>query len=70
MMTPEDREQFGLTLAAMASAYREEGDEAMAEGYWNTIAGGDGAGPARPLEIDGGWVRDEIKGRQGHGQMS
>ena len=43
---------------------------AMAEGYWNTIAGGDGAGPARPLEIDGGWVRDEIKGRQGHGRMS
>jgi len=38
---------------------------AMAEGYWNTIAGGDGAGPARPLEIDGGWVqrRDQKVGR-------
>jgi hypothetical protein len=38
---------------------------AMAEGYWNTIAGSDGAGPARPLEIDGGWVqrRDQKVGR-------
>lgn len=37
-MTPEDREPFALTLAATASAYREEADEAMAEGYWITLS--------------------------------
>lgn len=36
-MTPEDRQSFALTLAAMAAAYREEADEALAEGYWITL---------------------------------
>ena len=37
-MTETDRQSFAQALAACVSAYREEGDEALAEGYWLTLS--------------------------------
>ena len=43
---------------------------AMAEGYWNTIAGVTALARPGPLKSTEAGSSDEIKGRQGHGQMS
>lgn len=37
-MTEADRKPFGLVMAALAAAYREECDEAVLEGYWLSLA--------------------------------